>query len=93
MNEYQTGSEQGGDQGVMVGVILVMTILIVGGVYMVFSRINNPMLTNTAPEATAGLPKLEGTSTAPEDLQADAAKLEFQSLNSDINNIDQAINR
>lgn len=93
MNEYQTGSDKEGDQGVMVGVVLVMAILIVGGVYMVFSRINNPILTNTAPEATAGLPNIQSTSTAPQDLQTDAAKLEFQSLDNDVKNLGQAVNQ
>ena len=92
MNEYETGKSAGNDQGVMVGVILVMAILIVGGVYMVFSRINTSNLGNPVPEATAEMPKLEGTSTDPQNIKADATKLEFQSLDSDIQNMDQALN-
>ncbi|PIP58453.1 MAG: hypothetical protein COX02_00150 [Candidatus Vogelbacteria bacterium CG22_combo_CG10-13_8_21_14_all_37_9] len=91
MNENEVGKSVSNDQGVMVGVILVMAILIIGGVYMVFSRINTPNVDNI-PEATTGLPNLDSTSNNPADLQTDASSLEFQSLDSDIQNIDQAIN-
>jgi hypothetical protein len=89
MNEYSNNN----DQGVLVGVVLVMTILIIGGVYMVFSRLNTaPSPSTTAtPEATADLPDLKAsTSTTPTDLQSDAAKVDLSSLSTDISNMDQA---
>ncbi|MFA6415885.1 MAG: hypothetical protein WCW56_00165 [Candidatus Paceibacterota bacterium] len=80
-------------QGPMIGVVLIMAILIVGGVYMLFTRLNqNPQSAPTSgPNATTGEVNIEGTSTDVNSIEADAAKVNTNSLDSDLANFDQTV--
>jgi len=87
------GVQNNEGQGPMIGVVLVMTILIVGGVYMLFTRLNqNPQSAPTAgPSATTGEVKIDDTSTDINAIEADATKINTSSLDSDLANFDQTV--
>ncbi|KKS87814.1 MAG: hypothetical protein UV64_C0040G0005 [Parcubacteria group bacterium GW2011_GWC1_43_11b] len=78
-------------QGPMIGVILVMAILIVGGVYMLFTRLNQNPLGNPidAPSATSGDIELTSTSTEISSIEADAAKIQLDAIGADADNLDK----
>lgn len=87
------GTQNNEGQGPMIGVVLVMAILIIGGVYMLFTRLNQNPLSSpiSGPNATSGQVELTSTSTEVNSLEADAAKIDVSSLNDDITNFDQAV--
>lgn len=87
------GVQNNEGQGPMIGVVLIMAILIVGGVYMLFTRLNqNPQSASiSGPDANTGEVKIVATSTDINSIEADAAKINTASLDSDLANFDQTV--
>lgn len=87
------GVQNNEGQGPMIGVVLIMSILIVGGVYMLFTRLNqNPQSAPIGgPTATTGEVRIEATSTDINSIEADAAKIDTASLDGDMASFDQAV--
>lgn len=87
------GVQNNESQGPMIGVVLIMAILIIGGVYMLFTRLNqNPQSAPVSgPSATTGEVKIEATSTDINSIEADATKINTNSLDSDMANFDQTV--
>lgn len=81
--------------GPILGIIIIITLLVVGGLFVFNNRLNAPALTpdeiETAPDATTDQLGNQATSTDLESIEADANATDLNNLDNELNQIEAEI--